>query len=466
MRMATRSYHVRDLRFGPETAYEDGVLTVCREELAAMLSRSAAFKKLDIRIACPGEAKRITNILEIVPPRVKTVSGRRSYFPGILNTQFQAGFGKHNTLQGCTVMEVGQRPGLLCGVVDMQGPAAALTPFSKTCNLCLVAEPATGVASSEYCMALKKAGLRTAVYLAESTMDRHPDNIEIFDLEERSSVAEGLPRVGYLFQLYSGNNARHSFLYGARYCGYYPTFLHPNEILDGALVCGHYSAPFALKIPTYTLLNHPIVLELYRRHGREIDFRGVIIAPEPTTMEEIQRTAIMSSSLLEHCLGVQGVIITKEGGGHTSVNLMACCDACEASNISTVLMDYEYLGTEGDGDLPVLCTTPNADAMVSIGNIEKMVELGPMENVIGGERAPEMDVDMATGGKVPIGMIPEAISQLGGGRPKSETKNHGEPKQNSDRSEPASRRAVDMLLKKMSGIPWESEIQLPKSTWW
>ena len=462
MRMEIQYFDVSLMQFGPHTVYEKGDLTICRDELLAILFKYSAFKEVDLQISCPGESTRLTNILEISASRVKAGIDRPCYFPGMASGPFQAGFGKTNALQGCAVMEMGQMPGLFGGVVDMQGVGASLTPFSKTFNLCIVSKPRPGVEKKEYCSTLKKAGLQTAAYLAKATIGQQPDDIELFDLTPRSPAIRQLPRVGYLFQLYSSGRLRQPFVYGAEYRHFYPTLLHPNEILDGAVVCGHYDASFGLKNPTYTLVNHPVVLDLYRRHGHEINFRGVVIAPEPTTMAEIRRTAMMSANLLKHGLDVEGVIITKEGGGHATVDLMANCEACEAINISTVLIDTEWLGSEGESDLPGLSMTSNANAIISIGNIEEVVKLDPMEKIIGGNTMAEVDGNLAHDGMVPIRCIPEAISQLGAGNLRAKGSIHGGIKRNVDCGKPASQRAVEMLLKKLSGLPWESEINLPK----
>ena len=325
----------------------------------------------------------------------------------------------------------------------------------------MVTRPRQDVEKLEYAWALKRAGLKAAVYLAETTLDQSPSEVTEFDLNTRPPLEGRLPRVGYLFQLYNSGALREPFLYGAHYRQFYPTLLHPNEILDGALVCGHYDSSFALRNPTYALVNHPIVQDLYSRHGREIDFKGVVIVPEPTTLAEIQRTAMMSAGLLKHHLNVDGVIITKEGGGHTTVDMMANCDACEALGIRTVLIDNEWLGPDGSGDSAMLNMTSNADAMVSIGNMEEDVAFEPVERVIGGSTMAEVDGDLRQALKVPIRCIPEAVSQLGAGRLATRCCAPDGLKRNIDCRRPACLRASDLLLKKIHGRVWKSEIPFP-----
>ena len=241
-----------------------------------------------------------------------------------------------------------------------------------------------------------------------------PDAVEFFDLDEPGEISHNLPRVACLLQLHSHGACREPFVYGSNVRHYYPTILHPNEILDGAIVCGHYNLATGLKNSTYTLLNHPLIVGLYRRHGVEIDFRGVVVTPEPTFLADIERTSMMASGLLKNVLGAEGVIITKEGGGHTDVDLMENCNACERIGIETVLIDNEWLSPGGDGEFPLLASSPNADAMISVGNMDAVVGLEPMDRIIGGTKlSGGIDADLREHVMRPIWSIPNAISQAG-----------------------------------------------------
>ena len=293
----------------------------------------------------------------------------------MLGPIYRAGVAGTNSLRGTAVFEVGAIEGINGGLVDMAGPGARLTIHSETINICICAEPAPGARPVDYCNALKRAALMASVLLAKTTKGLKGDDVEVFDLEGDRARLDDLPRVAYLMQLHSHGEIREPFVYGANTRSYYPTILQPGEILDGAVVCGHYNISPALKNTTYTLLNHPVIRGLYRRHGTELDFRGVVIAPEPTSLTEIARTSMFASGLLRNTLQADGVIITKEGGGHTDVDLMENCNACERLGIKTVLIDNEWLGPDGAGEFPLLASSPTADAMVSVGNADAVVRL-------------------------------------------------------------------------------------------
>ena len=57
---------------------------------------------------------------------------------------------------------------------------------------------------------------------------------------ELQPVDAALPRVVYIDQLHQQGLMAQTFLYGKHVQGIEPTLLHPNEMLDGALVNGNY----------------------------------------------------------------------------------------------------------------------------------------------------------------------------------------------------------------------------------
>jgi glycine reductase complex component B subunit alpha and beta len=412
MRLDVETFEVRGIEFGRVSDLRDGLLSIRKEELIGLISGDNRLQGVDVEIVSPGEKTRITNVNDILEPRIKA-GDSTSYYPGILSSLFRAGQGSTAILKGCAVMEIGYKQGFYGGVVDMMGEGASLNPYSRTHNVCILAKPAPDLDLAEYGRALKLAGAKGSVYLASAARGSDPDEVRSYDLKMDGKQPKDLPKVGYLFQLHSHGDSREPFIYGANSRQYYPTILHPNEILDGAIVCGHYDLPMCMKNTTYSILNHPVILDLYERHGKELDFRGVVVAPEPTTMEEIHRTAMMAAGLMKDQLGVDGVIITKEGGGHADVDLMRNCEACEDVGIKTVLMDNEWLGQDGTGRLSLLDMSGKADAIISLGNGDEIVESPPAEKVVGGDVVADIKGNLMGGMAIPVRSIPGAISQIG-----------------------------------------------------
>ncbi len=402
------------MRVGRPTVYEGGVLTIDTDELTGLLLADRRVQSVALDLVAPDTPVRITNVLDVLEPRVKVETG--SYFPGFLGELSRAGSGITKVLRGTAVLEMSASPGLLGSLIDMSGPGAAVTNLSKTHNICVSVRPKVGLQPVECAQAAKRASMATAVYLAAAAAQAAPDDIEVFDLDllaQTSAPARALPRVAYLLHVNSVGDLREPFLYGFSPGRYHqPTVLHPNEVLDGALVCGAYDLSSGFKNLTFVLLNNPVIRGLYARHGIDLDFRGVVVANEPVALVDMKRTAMMACGLLKDVLGADGVVMTKEAGGHTDVVLMESCEACEQAGIRTVILDNEWLGTDGTGTSPLLSVSERADAMVSVGNIEALIDLPGFETIVGG------DMDEAAGDvheplRAPIWLVTNALSQIG-----------------------------------------------------
>jgi glycine reductase len=92
---------------------------------------------------------------------------------------------------------------------------------------------------------------------------------------------------------------------------------------------------------------------------------------------------------------------------------MQNCDECEKLGIKTVIIDNEWLGPDGAGEFPLLALSSNADAMVSVGNMDAVIDLPAMDRVIGGLEM--IDFPGRLDGKlhIPLRVVANAISQLG-----------------------------------------------------
>ena len=237
----------------------------------------------------------------------------------------------------------------------------------------LLCTPHAATTDAEFDRTTRKAALEAAVYLAEPTRQLTPDHVEVFDLEVTANRDLQLPRVVYLYHLQSQGLLRDTLVYGENARELLPTLLHPNEVLDGALVSGNYIIA-CQKNPTYLHLHNPLVLELARRHGRDLIFAGVVLANEHNTLREKERSAKFAAKLAWQ-LGAQGAVITQEGGGHADTDLMLCCRESERLGIKTVILANEIAGAAGD--LPSLVdSVPEADAVVTTGNNDEVGGFG------------------------------------------------------------------------------------------
>ena len=103
-------------------------------------------------------------------------------------------------------------------------------------------------------------------------------------------------------------------LYGANTDGMLPMVLHPDEWLDGAIVPSLHS--WFGGTETYFYQNHPIVLDLYRRHqAREINFVGTVATIAGADNFDRERNSRVAANLVKWNLRADGAVLTKYGGG-------------------------------------------------------------------------------------------------------------------------------------------------------
>ncbi|MGH7403638.1 MAG: glycine/sarcosine/betaine reductase component B subunit, partial [Candidatus Rokuibacteriota bacterium] len=276
MELEIGTFRLQDVEFGPTTALRAGILSVDRRALAAHLLEDPNLAGVNVEIARPGDSTRIIHILDSVEPRIKVAGGRD--FPGLLGPPDLAGSGRVHRLGGVAVLGTASIPGaadsqgLKEAIVDMSGPGARYHPFGQTVNVVLELEPRSEVAATEAVAACRRAVLRASIFLAEATRTLTPDAVERFAL---GRVDSPLPRVAYVMPVMSEGEIHTTFFYG-RSVQSVPALVHPNEILDGALVSADYWIG-CHRSPTYLYQNEPIIRALYRRHGVDLDFAGILL---------------------------------------------------------------------------------------------------------------------------------------------------------------------------------------------
>ncbi len=417
MRLELGLIHIKDVRFGRRTAVEDHILTIDRAELTALLAQERLFDGIEVAIAHPGESCRIIHVLDILEPRYR-VGGPN--FPGALDPMGLVGDGQTCVLHNVCVVETSTQ-GRGRNIIDMSGPATSYSRFGGTHNIVLIPRAIEDADRSEVRLAIKKAGLQTAVYLAAAAKNLVVDETKVYDLPPSAShhVPSDLPRIGYIFPIHSQQHPTHqkeTVFYGSNIQGFMPTIVHPNEILDGALT-------FSYSAFTYFAQNHPVIEELYRRHRRDLWFAGVVATVAPVTVAEKQRNAHLAARLAKEVLGADGAIATKIGGGAVDTDLMMIYERCEEMGMKAALIIMERYPDTGITFVPA-----NVNALVTPGLTRDAITLPPVERVIGGETLllDNKNPDNTSPGIPPlqakqelrlwIGDIAGAISQVGASR--------------------------------------------------
>lgn len=382
MELELGNFTVRDVVFGSATALRDGVLSVDRQALVAHLLRDPGLAAANVEIVRPGESVRVIHVMDSVEPRIKVSGG--GDFPGLLGPPEPAGAGRTHRLRGVAVLGTANIPGaadsqgLKEAIVDMSGPGLRYHPFGGTTNVVLELTTRAGISAVEAVAACRAASLRAALFLAEPTRQLSPDSVDTLAL---TPADPALPRVAYVMPVMSEGEIHTTFFYG-RSVQSLPALVHPNEVLDGGLVSAYYWIG-CHRSPTYLYQNEPVIRRLYCRHGRDLNFVGVLLCRCLITSQDEKWRQAYQAAKVCRMLGVQGAVITMSNGGHAYVDQMLLCEKLERAGIATVLGVDEYADVDG-ADFPLVTHVPEANAIVSVGNQEQIVTWPAVERVLGG----------------------------------------------------------------------------------
>ena len=387
MKLQLANYMVKDVVFGDRTFFHDGILTINKEEAIKYVREDEHITDCNIEIAKPGESIRIVPVKEAVEPRAKT-DGRPA-FPGVTGDVVQVGDGRTNCLKGVSVLGVGMHWGSFGdGIIDMSGEGAKLTHFSGLTNICLICDTDELFEQREQQKknhALRWATHRFAEYLALCIGKEPEDELITYELgsvRNRKAEVEALPAIIYVMQPQSQMEEMgyNSLLYGWDLNHFIPSLVHPNEILDGAVIDGSFM-PCSSKWSTFDFQNNPVITRLYAEHGKTLNFLGVIMSNLNVSLEQKQRSA-QTVAKLANIVGADGAILSEEGYGNPDTDFIACFVELEKAGVLTVGLTNECTGRDGKSQ-PLVVLDELANAIVSTGNVSELIELPAMDHVIG-----------------------------------------------------------------------------------
>ena len=330
---------------------------------------------------------RIVPVKEAIEPRYRVEGG--PVFPGVTGELMQTGNGTTYALKNSSVLVVGKKwGGFQDGLIDMSGEGAKYTLFSELLNICLVADTNEDFEKNEQQKknkALRWAGMRLSEYLGKTVANLEPEDIEVYELNpltKRTEKENMLPNVAFVMQPQSQMEEMgyNDLVYGWDANHMLPTFMHPNEILDGAVISGSFM-PCSSIWSTYDFQNYPMIKRLYEEHGNTINFVGVIMSNLNVALEQKERAALFVAQIAKS-LGVDAAVVAEEGYGNPDADFIACIVALENAGIKTVGLTNECTGRDGASQ-PLVTLDQKADAIVSCGNVSELIILPPMETVIG-----------------------------------------------------------------------------------
>src|ERR671925_654436 len=361
-----------------------------------------------VDVVRPGEKVRITHVLDAVEPRIRPDG--RAAFP----REGKAGEGRTNRLDGVVVLSCLDFPGEERplheqeSIVDLAGPGAVYTPFAQETCVVLTFRPSDGARNEDAEARARQRTLEVAEELARPTLETVPLAVERFEL---GPADEDLPAVAALIQLSDLGPLYYQYVYGTPAGdAALPRIVDPAELLDGAVTCGEYHWA-AMRNPTVFFQRNALLRALYAEHGKRVRFAGVVLMRGYEQTAEAKQRAADAAAARAQELGADGAIITTDAGGNSHTDVMLTCRACERAGIRTTVILAEE--TDPDSTRPILTDwVPEADSIVSTGNVEELVPEWTPERVLGGDVL--LDGESAVdAGPIPVRNYLGATNQMG-----------------------------------------------------
>lgn len=423
MKLQLESIDIHDIRVGSKTYVNEHILFINPHELEELILKDPKIKSLKLDIVHPGDRVRIVNVVDVIQPRCK-IDRNNEDFPGWLGKLTIAGRGLTRSLRGIAIVlcnRCSMRP--YSGLIDMFGTGAEMSKYGIMKNIVIDPIPVENIGERDFESAVKTAGLRTAVYLAHAAQEHSVDHTEIYELDIPSLLTGkecSLPKVAYYYQLYTPQHDYQGLpdpiFYGTQVTNLLPTIIHPNEVLDGGII-----SPHTIRgMDTYTIQNHPVIKELYKRHGKELFFAGVVIGVACLEPVQRQRMSMMAANLVSNVLGAEGVILTKIHGGMPHVDLGFVAEVCEDFGIKTTLFVQVWSSFGSLSDY-VLFSSDSLDAIVSVGNNLERVPLPEANTILGGTSEtvvynPDFTQKASGSVEIEIFLLAGAYDYLGGSK--------------------------------------------------
>ena len=383
MRLEIESIDIKDIQTGPKTSAKDGVLCINTKELEELILKDNRIESVDINLVRPGDRVRIVNLMDEVQPRCK-IDRFEADFPGFVGRLQTAGSGRTRSLCGVAVLVSNPcTKRIYLPFLDMSGLGAEMGLYGKTKNISIAPHISEGTEERDFEDAAKIAGFKTAVFLAAAAKGHTVAETEVYELDMANTKrSKDLPRVAYYFQAYTPQHDHHgtsdACFYGTEVSHFMPTIIHPNEVLDGGVVGDHVIRS------TYSTQNHGVIKELYRRHGRELIFAGVVFGVASTDPVTRKRKSLMAANLIKNVLGADGAVLTKIHGGMPHVDLALVGEECEKLGVRTAIF-VEPLVSSGTLAEALLFNNESLNLVITMGATLERIQL-PLgaDRILGG----------------------------------------------------------------------------------
>lgn len=388
MKLEIGNFYVKQIQFGDKTNYSKGILTINKEDALAKVREDEHITEANLYIVNPGDLVRLVPVKDAFEMRCR-IEGAKGVYPGVTAPVESAAHGKIHALKDASLIVVGRHWGSFQdGLLDMGGKLQRNTIYGSMRNLVLVADTDEEFERHEQQKknhALRWAGFRLSEYIGSCLAALKPEDVETWELDavnRRSAEIQKLPSVVYVMQPQSQMEAMgyNTLIYGWDLNHMLPTYMHPNEVLGGAVVSGSFM-PCSSKMSTWEHCNNPTIKKLLREHGKTLNFLGVIMSNLNVVMEQKVRSAVRVAQMAVD-LGADGAIVAEEGYGNPDVDYIQVIVELEKVGVKTVGISNECTGRDGKSQ-PLVALDEAANALVSSGNVSQLYHLDPMPVVLG-----------------------------------------------------------------------------------
>lgn len=381
MKLELESLYVRDVVFGDKTTFKEGLLTIDRKAMTELVLSEVEIASVELNIARPGDKTRLANVMDVIEPRAK-VNQEGTDWAGVLGgLENHLGKGTTRALKGMSIMihdRTWDHSSIMIAHLDMSGPCALYSPYSKLINLSMDCKPVEGVDLYDFSRALRRAGYRLGVHLARASLDQAADQIEILDNE---GCRPGLPRIGYYFQMFNPQfGIPESILYGFELPDTLPLVIQPQEVVDGAVAWGR---SYQL-METYSIQNHPIIFDLCRRHGKDLNFAGMMVGNTSLDERRRQLSSMMAANTFKDTFKCDGVVLTKAMSGAAHYCEAAVASELERRGVKTVLM-ANIMNSQSRVESELMFSDPQLDAVVQLGATIERIDCPAVDRVYGAD---------------------------------------------------------------------------------
>ncbi|ATW27215.1 glycine/sarcosine/betaine reductase component B subunit [Candidatus Formimonas warabiya] len=413
MSLRLNFFPVKEVAIGEKAGWTDGRLDINLDDVRTQIMKDAHVKQVCFDLVHPGESTRVIHVLDVIQPRVKADGS--PCFPGFLAPSNSGGQGVTNVLEGLLVASCAQVEGANPlftpkeGIIDMGCPGADLSPFAGSHLFVLKLEFLDGLGDEDLAQSINLAGFRAATVLAGITLREIPARQQVLDSRV---ISPNLPGVGVVMQLGGEGPLHDTYIAGHSVTGMLPLLTRYEKLADGMVVANNFT--YASQRNYTCLYQQNMLLESLLARADEVALRGVILTRGYSQSRDSKLRMAGLAAEIADASEVEGVIVTTEGAGNAHIDTMLTCQECEKRGLHTVILLNEMSDTNGN-DPGFIDFVPEADAIVSVGNREEIIELPPVDQVVGGTLL-EGKILAAGEIKVPLRDICGATNEMGAWR--------------------------------------------------